>query len=562
MKIAQKTFKKFLFYIFPQLKLVHNFSKKVTGLKNTKKKYRIIKMRLSLKIIVGSACSFLFIILIGFILFPHVIKSQVKKMVNLKPGQDIREMFLKVPFPLSFKVYIFSVVNPDEVQKGAMPILEEKGPFCYQEWKTKINVEDIDGDDTISYDPVDTFIEMSEPGCAAFDTEVNIAHPMILGMVNTISRQKPGALTLANKAIKSIWLNPMSLFITVKARDVLFDGVTINCGVQDFAGKAICTQLKGEPSLKHISEDDLEFSLLGPKNATPGKRIKAFRGSQDFHLVGRIVTYDTKFKMEVWNDTKCDVIFGTDGTIFPPMLKKEEGLASFSPDLCRALVAKFKTQTKYDGIPVSYYDASLGDQSKNPEDACYCTTPQTCLKKGLMDLYKCAGIPIYVSQPHFYDSDESYLKGVRGLKPEVEKHAIRILFEPLTGSPVSARKRLQFNMPLEPNPKVEIFHNFTPTILPIFWVEEGVDLNNTFTKPLKTLFLMKKIVTIMKYTVLLVSLAGLGAGIYLHVRPDESMTVTTVNKVKPEENGTKITKTIDDDMMDGLEKNGYREEKY
>lgn len=53
-------------------------------------------------------------------------------MVNLKPGQDIREMFLKVPFPLSFKVFIFSVQNPEEVLLGGMPLLQEIGPFCYQ----------------------------------------------------------------------------------------------------------------------------------------------------------------------------------------------------------------------------------------------------------------------------------------------------------------------------------------------------------------------------------------------------------------------------------------------
>lgn len=55
-----------------------------------------------------------------------------KQMVNLKPGQDIREMFLKVPFPLSFRVFVFSVQNPEEVLLGGVPLLQELGPFCYQ----------------------------------------------------------------------------------------------------------------------------------------------------------------------------------------------------------------------------------------------------------------------------------------------------------------------------------------------------------------------------------------------------------------------------------------------
>lgn len=83
-------------------------------------------------------------------------------------------------------------------------------------------------------------------------------------MINTVARQKPGALSLANKAIKSIYGNPESIFLTASADDILFDGVTINCGVTDFAGKAICTQLRAEPSLKQIDDNQLLFSLMGP----------------------------------------------------------------------------------------------------------------------------------------------------------------------------------------------------------------------------------------------------------------------------------------------------------
>lgn len=95
----------------------------------------------------------------------------------------------------------------------------------------------------------------------------------------------------------------------------------------------------------------------------------------------------------------------------------------------RSLVAEFVVNTKYDGIPVRKYSASLGDMSRNEDEKCYCPTPDTCLKKGIMDLYKCIGVPIYASLPHFYDTDESYLKGVKGLKPEKTKHEIIILFE-------------------------------------------------------------------------------------------------------------------------------------
>lgn len=67
--------------------------------------------------------------------------------------------------------------------------------------------------------------------------------------------------------------------------------------------------------------------------------------------------------------------------------------------------------------------------SKNKDEKCYCYTEDTCMKKGVIDLYKCNGIPIYASLPHFYESDKSYLKLVDGLKPNKTKHSIKILFE-------------------------------------------------------------------------------------------------------------------------------------
>lgn len=83
-------------------------------------------------------------------------------------------------------------------------------------------------------------------------------------MVNTVVRTKPGALSLIGKAINSIYSNPNSIFLTAKAMDILFDGVLIKCGVKDFAGKAVCTQLKEAPDLKHVGDDDLAFSFMGP----------------------------------------------------------------------------------------------------------------------------------------------------------------------------------------------------------------------------------------------------------------------------------------------------------
>lgn len=95
----------------------------------------------------------------------------------------------------------------------------------------------------------------------------------------------------------------------------------------------------------------------------------------------------------------------------------------------RSLGAYYVKDSRYDGIPVREYTATLGDMTNNEHEKCYCYTPETCLKRGMMDLYKCTGVPIYASLPHFYDCDKSYLKLVDGLIPNKTKHSITILFE-------------------------------------------------------------------------------------------------------------------------------------
>lgn len=69
------------------------------------------------------------------------------------------------------------------------------------------------------------------------------------------------------------------------------------------------------------------------------------------------------------------------------------------------------------GVNTYHYTADLGDMSTNPEEKCYCPTPDTCLTKNLMDLYKCLGSPVIASLPHFYGSDKKYLEMVQGLDP-------------------------------------------------------------------------------------------------------------------------------------------------
>lgn len=60
----------------------------------------------------------------------------------------------------------------------------------------------------------------------------------------------------------------------------------------------------------------------------------------------------------------------------------------------------------------------------------------------------------------------------------------------MTGSPLSAAKRLQFNLEVKPIEQVELMKNMPDVLFPLFWIEEGVNLGREFTDKMKnSLFL-------------------------------------------------------------------------
>lgn len=67
--------------------------------------------------------------------------------------------------------------------------------------------------------------------------------------------------------------------------------------------------------------------------------------------------------------------------------------------------------------------------------------------------------------------------------------------EPLTGTPVHAKKRLQFNMFIRPVEKYKIMKTFPEALLPLFWIEEGVILPDDIMSQLKMVFTMLTVVS-------------------------------------------------------------------
>ncbi|KAL3265256.1 hypothetical protein HHI36_009470 [Cryptolaemus montrouzieri] len=489
-------------------------------------------MQLATKILIYSVFVLVATVIGSFLLFDSIVRFGIRDQTALRKRNEMRGLYLKIPIPLRFNVYFFNVTNPDEVTTGGKPKLQEVGPYSYDEWITKVDVVDNDVEDTLTYSPMSTFIfneEKTGEGLSPDDV-VTVLHPVIVGAVTTAAETNPALLNILAKAIKSIFREPKTMYLTDSVRNILFDGMKINCSVTDFPGKAVCSQLKTQlPGVKEVEKGLYSFSLIGNRNATEGKRTTIKRGIKDSKDLGKLVDYDGMKQLNMYDSEECNKFQGTDGWIFPPFLTREEGLWAFSGELCRSVHVKYVEPRPYKGVPTELYEGDFGDQTNDSNEKCYCPTPKTCLKKGLYDLTKCMKVPITVSLPHFLKVDESLVDGVEGLKPNVSKHSIAILFERTLGVPTVAWKRIQFNFMIKPNAKVESMQNVPEVLHPLLWLEEGVILEGALLKKIQSVFFLQKINSFLRWVALLGALGGIGLSIYLYYQNKDKGTITPIH---------------------------------
>ncbi|XP_058451194.1 sensory neuron membrane protein 1 [Malaya genurostris] len=464
-------------------------------------------------------------------IFPSILKFMLKQNVLLKPGTQMRGMYEHIPFPLNFKIHLFNVTNPDEIMRGGKPRVKDVGPFFFEEWKDRFDLEDDPTEDTLTYTLRNTFIFRPDLSAPYTGEEILVLPDiLLLSALLMVQRDREAMMPLVSKATNIVF-DPMTGFRPYRVMDFLFDGIPVNCASQDFAAKALCSGMESEGALKEHNETHYLFSMFGMRNGTDAGRWVVYRGVKNIRDLGRVVSYNDETEMDVYDGDSCNQYIGTDSTIFPPFLTKDDKLWAWSPDICRSLGANYVGKAKYAGLPMSLFKLDFGDLKNEPENHCFCRDPpDDCPPKGTMDLSPCLGGPLIGSKPHFIDADPQLLRDVDGLEPDEEKHNVRIYFELRSGTPVSGVKRLQFSLELEPIKNHEVFGQLPKVILPLMWVEEGISLNKTWTNQLKyQLFLGLKFNATVKWlTIIIGTIGSIGAG-YMHFKgTSKTMQVTPV----------------------------------
>lgn len=79
-----------------------------------------------------------------------------------------------------------------------------------------------------------------------------------------VEKDTPALLTIANRGIPHLYNHPKNIFLTAKARDILFEGVVLNCTSKDFAAVALCTGIRmNSKGLHKVNDNIFKFSFFG-----------------------------------------------------------------------------------------------------------------------------------------------------------------------------------------------------------------------------------------------------------------------------------------------------------
>lgn len=78
---------------------------------------------------------------------------------------------------IDYKTYFFDIVNPDEILKGAKPIVTQVGPYSYREYFEKFNISWTDDGDTVQFENWRYYVKNEATTAPGLTFEDNITLP-------------------------------------------------------------------------------------------------------------------------------------------------------------------------------------------------------------------------------------------------------------------------------------------------------------------------------------------------------------------------------------------------
>ncbi|XP_041066844.1 lysosome membrane protein 2-like [Carcharodon carcharias] len=378
-------------------------------------------------------CFIIFVVLIVKDVFKNLVEDRIKEHTKLKLNSETYKNWKDPPVPAYLQFYFFNVENQLQILQGERAIVKQLGPYTYKQPRHRGKVS-LFKNGTISATTYTSFI--FEPAMSVGDPRNDLVTTINIPLVTMLQMLKHSGMV--NKVI-------LSMLLTLK-RNTLFQTHTVDEWLWGYEDPILKLGHKLLPSMFPGSR----FGLFHDKNGTNNGKYLLNAGKNDYMKFTEIITWNGQKSVNWWPSKFCNMINGTDGTSFHPLIKKNEKLYIFASDICRSFYLLFEKELEVQGISAYRFllpkEAFENDHPSNQG----CCPGGICPMSGVLNISICRqGAPIFISFPHFYNGDQRLVSAIGGMKPDMETHQTFLDIEPMTGLPVRAAKRMQVNIHVE-----------------------------------------------------------------------------------------------------------------
>jgi len=407
-------------------------------------------------------------------------RALYKAELALGPRSSTFPAWKDLPFPMPTSFYLYHVSNPGEVARGAKPLLKEKGPFTFFEKHHK-EVLAWNRNDTVTYRQAKTWFFDPNLSNGSLSDEITVLNPVAAGIGQIVKDNVPESLrSLINVVLRGL---EERLFVNTTVADIMFNGVS----------DPLFEVLENIPIVRKFfppgSVADKFGFLYGHNGSIYGDGIwNMYVGQEDISKMGHVHSWN--FSTQNVFRGQCGKVRGSAGEFFPPGRSKTY-VELYSPDLCRNLRFNFNQTVAVSGTLLDEFIADsllFANSSFNKRNKCF-EDESASLPSGVFNASLCKfGVPLFISQPHFFQADSYYASLVEGISPPSrEKHGSFLRIEPVTGVSVGVNVRMQVNMLIGPVEGLSMFQNLSRSFFPIMWSENAVQVPDDVAFQIKVL---------------------------------------------------------------------------
>ncbi|XP_017877903.1 protein croquemort-like isoform X2 [Ceratina calcarata] len=464
------------------------------------------------------------------ILWSMIYSTILTGQLTLTPTSTNHDLWKETPIPMFLKLYFFNLTNPQAFTSpdGTKPNFVEMGPYVYREVDTKEDqVWNSNGTITYKRKRTWTFDEsLSKGNLSDYVTNLN---PITASVAYALKGKSAILRDIVDRMMESMG---QKLVITKTVNELIFEG--FDDQMLRIARKINFTEIPWD-----------KFSWFYDRNGNKDYdgTFTMLTGKNSLLELGELTKWTPQDRKLVPYPGECGKVKGTNGDLWPP-LPDNKTITFFVSDICTYMSLTYDNITVHKGLSGLRYisdDVMLDNGQKVPWRKCYCATPDHCIPSGVLDISRCKwNAPAFISMPHFYLADPSYRERVTGMKPDKEKHEIRIAIEPKTGVPLNVKAQLQLNLLIQSDDKMKMFRNITSTYVPMLWFTQEAYLTDDYASTIKFILILQSFGSITCYGIAAIGILILSITLFLIVR----------NNLKEEERQNLLSKNDNVDIAD------------